>query len=193
VAFGRQECATVTVRQRRQTAEEIHDLGSLHLYREDLRAIAVAAAEAGDLRITGTDASGTTYEGTTPDDLDEMPEKVSLVLSAVRPQAAGAGNTKPTEVTVRLLRDATVELTEPDTLTAGILFRIRQVCESRQRWLRGHMPRTGTFGFALMVPVLKPTWTSTRDTNCPAPWSASVDFPPPRISASAAGCPCSMP
>jgi hypothetical protein len=104
-----------------------YDLGSLRLYREDLRAIATAAAEAGDLAIT---CDG--LEATSPDDFgDALPEKP-------RTMTISAGNRDTlSAVEIRLsAREATVLLTEPDTLLAGIVYRVRLICEPRRRRLR---------------------------------------------------------
>jgi hypothetical protein len=158
----------VTVRERRPTAKETHDLGCLRLYREEIREIAVAVAEAGDLHISCTNPEGTTYEGTTPDDLADMPENVGVVLSATRPEQPGAQRSRPTQIEVRLAsRAATVELVEPDMLTAGILARIRQVCEPRRRLWRSLAPKSGAVMFLFFLPLLLASAWGFTSANLP--------------------------
>lgn len=117
----------MTVRRTKLDVEQ-YDLGSLRLYREDLRAIATAAAEAGDLAIT---CDG--FEATSPEDFgDGLPEKLEKVtIRAANPDRLGS-------VEIRLSdREAVVQLTEPDTLLAGVVSRVRLICEPR----RQHYPR----------------------------------------------------
>ena len=99
----------MTVRRTKLDVEQ-YDLGSLRLYREDLRAIATAVAEAGDLSIT---CDG--FEATSPGDFgDGLPETLKKVtIRAKNPDRLAA-------VEIRLSdQEAVARLTEPDTLLAG--------------------------------------------------------------------------
>lgn len=136
----------MAVRQKRQTVKESHDLGCLRLYREDIRAIAAAVSEAGELRISCTDNEGTTYDASALEDLDELPEDVGFVISVPRPGESQISYSKPARIEVRLAPEkATVELVDPDTLTTGILVRIRNICASRRRRARSMLPQWGMY------------------------------------------------
>lgn len=131
----------MTVRRTKLDVEQ-YDLGSLRLYREDLQAIAMAASEAGKLAIT---CDG--FEATSPDDFgDALPEKLSRVtIKAANPD-------RPSAVEIRLApREATVLLTEPDTLLAGIVSRVRLICEPRRRRMISALLRVGTGSAGLFV------------------------------------------
>lgn len=121
----------MTMRRVRK-AFDTYDLGALRLYREDLRAIASAVAEAGDLTISCDDM----YEATSPDDFDQFRED----LRSVGLKATRAGSLRSIEV---LLENnaATVVLAEADTLLTGVLQRIRLICEGRQRRLVSRLQR----------------------------------------------------
>ncbi|SRR6266487_568576 len=120
----------VAVRRTRLVVES-YDLGSLRLYREDLQAIATAVAEAGDLKIGGRD-----FEATSPADFEALDEHLTEVTILAKRA------TEPGGIQVRLSRRAAVaELVEPDTLTVGILVRIRLICGLRRMRLRSLMTR----------------------------------------------------
>lgn len=140
----------MTVRRTKLNIEH-YDLGSLRLYREDLRAIAAAAAEAGDLFIT---CDG--FEATSPDDFsDELPEKPENVTITAKRTGS------PSVIDIRLTaEEASVRLTEADTLLAGIVSRIQLICDQRRRPLRslfgGSSPlsnRWRSYGAILLVGV----------------------------------------
>jgi hypothetical protein len=144
----------MAIRKRTRILQESHDLGCLRLYREDMRAIATAVAEAGELRMSCTDHGGTTYEATAPEDLDELPEDIGLVLSSAR--SNNSDSSRSSEIEVRLgPNSATVELVEPDTLTTGILVRISNICKPRQRLMRSMLPKWGSYPwFGLFTPAV---------------------------------------
>jgi hypothetical protein len=113
---------------------EPYGLGAVRLYREDLRAIAVAVAEVGDLEIAGDG-----FKATSPDDFETVDEKVPSMTIAAR-RAGSAGMIK----VILSPKAALVELTDPDTLMSGVLVRIRQVCERRRRRLPSFLYRGGS-------------------------------------------------
>jgi hypothetical protein len=133
----------VTVRRTKLTVER-YDLGSLRLYREDLQAMATAAAEAGDLTIQ---CDG--FEATSPDDFNSLPEKLANVnITAKRPADSSS-------LKIRISpKEAIVQLEEPDTLLAGILSRIRLICEPRRRRLRSLLPKDTSRLYALSVALV---------------------------------------
>ena len=132
----------VTLRKTEPT-KETYPLPAVRLYREDLAAIARAVAEGGDLLIA-TDG----YEATSADQLadERFPDSpVSLTISADRP---------PRKITARLSAgSATIELIEPDTLSAGIVSHIRLICESRRLRLRS-LVCVRMKGFVPVVPLV---------------------------------------
>jgi hypothetical protein len=159
----------MAIRQRRQTVKESHDLGCLRLYREDIRAIAAAVAEAGELRMSCTDHEGTTYEATALEDLDDLPEDIEFVISTSMP---GEGETRyhklPKMMEVCLgPKSAMVELNEPNTLTTGILVRIRDICEHRRRRLRSILPKWGSYPWFGIFPFLFVAIASITLLNLP--------------------------
>jgi hypothetical protein len=105
---------------------EIYRLGHVRLYRDDLEQIAKAVAEVGPLKIACPP-----WELTDPSDFanPDLPERLpELTMTAEH----GGTDAK---VEVSLGREvAEVTLTEPVTLTLGVLNRIQQVCH--QRWWR---------------------------------------------------------
>lgn len=139
----------MTVRRVRRVIET-YDLGALRLYREDLRAIAAAVAEAGDLSIL---CDGMT-EATSPEDFDDpkLPERLSSVQFTVTrkearfvspemsDEATAAAGSRQVASVLLSGREATVALADPDTLLAGVLQRVRLVCEGRRRRLASLVP-----------------------------------------------------
>lgn len=141
----------MTVRRTKLTPER-YDLGPMWLYREDLEAIADAVNEIGDLTITCSSGNDT-YEASESGDFDALPEMLEemTIVSAPIPDRAKM-------VTVNLQKEsAWVELTEPNTQAAGVLSRIRDICEQRKRvfWaFRRHFgPMLATFGAVCFVAV----------------------------------------
>jgi hypothetical protein len=111
---------------------ETYPLGHVRLYRDDLEQIAKAVAEVGPLKIACPP-----WELTDPSDFTDpdLPERLpDLTMAAER---AGTD----AKVNVSLGRElAEVTLTEPDTLTLGVLNRVQQVCRRRRwRWF-GRLP-----------------------------------------------------
>ncbi|MFD0882975.1 hypothetical protein ACFQ08_00115 [Streptosporangium algeriense] len=116
-----------TVALRRTTYQsETYSLGTIRLYREDLHAIAKAAAELGPLRI---ETNG--FVGDDPADFAALPaELTELRITAER---ANSG----TEVAILFSRrNARIIVTESDTLASGIRVRIQEICRARLRPLR---------------------------------------------------------
>jgi hypothetical protein len=114
---------------------------------EDLRVIAAAVAEAGELIITCDN-----YEATSPEDFDNLPVRPSRVAIMARRPAARSVSPELPEPTatskpgvpvmfvVLSGLEATVEMADPDTLMTGVLQRIRLVCEKRRRRLASVVP-----------------------------------------------------
>jgi len=102
---------------------EIYGLGHLRLYRDDLEQIAKAVAEVGPLTISCPPWEFTDLADFSDPDLPErLPE---LTMTAETPQTDA-------RVEVSLGRGMSrVTVTEPNTLTIGVLSRIRQVCGDR--------------------------------------------------------------
>lgn len=111
---------------RTKARTEVHELGYVILFREDLEDIAKAVAELGPLTITCDD----TYTATGPDDFVELPASPSSLIY----MAAADGRQIDVELSRRVAR---VVLTEPDTLCQGILGRINAVIARPRRrpWL----------------------------------------------------------
>jgi hypothetical protein len=147
----------MAIKQRRETVRESHDLGCLRLYREDLRAIAEAVSEVGELEITCTDFKGTTYTTNDVEDIDTLPEDIWGVISASRFEPGKSGAASKIEVRFTA-KKASVELVEPDTLTAGVLVRIQQVCSRNRRLLRTIAPSWTYPWFGLFPPLLLAAW-----------------------------------
>jgi hypothetical protein len=130
----------MTVR-RIKLAEETYQLGALRLYREDLRAVAAAVAEVGELKISCDDS-----EADAPGDFDGLPETVTkLTITATRADPPGGMEVNFTSA------NSQVKLTEPDALMRGILSGIRLICEPRTRHIRGLVGRSEIAGFAFFI------------------------------------------
>jgi hypothetical protein len=140
----------MTVR-RTQLVPEVYNLGALWLYREDLRAIAAAVNELGTLKITCT-SGNSTYEGCEISDIDQLPED----LETVEVSSAPSVNSSAVTATFRS-SGANITLVEPDTQAAGVLSRIRVICEPRRRSLWTFWHR---FGPVLAVTSLVCFFTS---------------------------------
>jgi hypothetical protein len=115
-----------TRRKTRQRTEE-RSLGSLRVYRNDLRRIAFVMAKVGDLKITCDDR----LHGAAPEDFHWLPQVMrSVVLSA---ECACCRRS----VEVHLCADHSfVRLTEPDEELYRVRTRIEAVCLPRCRQLR---------------------------------------------------------
>ncbi|MFG3441275.1 hypothetical protein ACGF0J_28835 [Nonomuraea sp. NPDC047897] len=101
---------------------EIRSLGNVVLYREDLQGIARLMGELGGLEIR---CAG--FAATGPGDFDELPERLGEVCMS-------AGQGSAARLDVRLDRGAAaLVLTEPDTRSYGIAFRIDEICAARRR------------------------------------------------------------
>jgi hypothetical protein len=102
------------IKDRKETTE----LGPVKLYREDLEEIASTVEELGPLLITCDE----TFAAYDPKDFAELPERpTSLSFTAATLEGQG----------VNVIFDAygsRVTLTEPNTLSRGILSRIQDVC-----------------------------------------------------------------
>lgn len=118
---------------------ETYRLGAVRLYREDLEAIAKAVAEIGELEITADD-----FEGNSPFDFAELPEKLSKVqISAPKAYVEETETIPKAAVKVVLTRTtSTVIVTEPDTLTSGVRTRIQEICRARLRLPQRTPPTT---------------------------------------------------
>ncbi|MEV0821881.1 hypothetical protein [Nonomuraea rubra] len=107
---------------------EIHDLGHICLYREDLQAITKAVGELGQLSIVG---EGFTLD--TPEDFDQLADEdkderiASLVISAKK---SNSSTQIEVELSPRLSR---ITVTEPDITAAGICANIQGICRARLR------------------------------------------------------------
>ena len=115
-----------TRRTEKQRTEE-QTLGSVRVYRNDLRKIAFAVAKVGDLKITCDDR----LHAEAPEDFVWLPRVMrSVVLSA---ECACCTRS----VVVHICADHSfVRLTEPDDELRGVLNRIEAVCLPRRRVLR---------------------------------------------------------
>ena len=112
-------------RTRVRPRTERHFLGHLTLYRDDLEQIAKAVAEVGPLRIECDD-----WELSDPGDFadPDLPERLS------RLRMVAARREGDTEIVVLLSsHGAEVTVTEPDTLTLGVLRRVQEVCDGRDQ------------------------------------------------------------
>ncbi|MBF8192440.1 hypothetical protein ITP53_43525 [Nonomuraea sp. K274] len=109
---------------RRTTLQtEVYKLGAIRLYREDLIAIAKAVAELGKLRIEADESIADH-----PDDFDQLPGEITK-LRIIAKKADSK-----TEIVVRLTPDeATVTVTEPNTVANGIRIAIQDRCRPRLR------------------------------------------------------------
>lgn len=112
---------------RTKLVPEVYDLGALWLYREDLQAIATAVNELGALKITCS-SGNSTFEASEPSDFEQLPEDLqTLTISTAR-------SVGPSTVSVTFNREvASVELEEPNTQAAGVLSRIKDICEPLHR------------------------------------------------------------
>jgi hypothetical protein len=66
--------------ERIRAVTETHQLGSCRLYREDLQAIAIAVAEAGDLAIFFGDLSASAPEDLADSQIPKTPERVEITV-----------------------------------------------------------------------------------------------------------------
>jgi hypothetical protein len=113
--------------RRPKLSPETYELGALHLYREELKAIASTVQELGSLEISCKAKDGT-YEATEPGDLDEIPEELKEVTITAK-TANGQGS-----VIASFSEDnAHITLEEPDILIEGIRSRISAVCMPLRR------------------------------------------------------------
>ncbi|MER7506028.1 hypothetical protein AB0L05_41920 [Nonomuraea pusilla] len=137
---------------RRTTLQiEVYSLGAIRLYREDLQAIAKAAAELGTLRIQADD-----FAGDDPDDFADLPEKITeLRIAAEKADSR-------TKIVVELSsKNATVTVTEPDTLASGIRARMQEICHARLRPLRWRPSTIPTSGTTAKKPMAADRWVAT--------------------------------
>jgi hypothetical protein len=106
---------------------ERQDLGPVRLYREDLRAIAAAVREVGDLKITCDDE----YEASEPADFDHLPERL------VNVEISGEKDGGERSITVAFTQNtAYINLVEPDTHAFGVVVRIKNICDQKWRFSR---------------------------------------------------------
>lgn len=116
----------MTVR-RTGLSTERQDLGPVRLYREDLRAIAAAVREVGDLKITCDDE----YEASEPSDFDHLPERL------VNVEISGENTDAKRSITVEFTQNtAYINLVEPDTHAFGVVVRIKNICDQKRRFSR---------------------------------------------------------
>jgi hypothetical protein len=116
----------MTVR-RTKLVPEVYDLGSLWLYRDDLRTITAAVRELDEVEITCVSGGNDNYEASDPSDFDQLPESLESVRISTKRSSSAA-------VTVMIdTGRATVQLVEPDIPADGVLSRIRAICEPRRR------------------------------------------------------------
>jgi hypothetical protein len=137
-----------------QKVEEKYDLGYLNLYREELIAITRAVAELGEVSIECDNS-----EATSPEDFNNLPEELRWV--SIKSQG-----TSGTSIKVLLSHSAAlVTVSYPNTLTAGILTRLRDIAKNSRRPFRSLIPQSEGFQiarytisviawFALVVDVL---------------------------------------
>lgn len=155
----------MTVRRTKLTPER-YDLGPVWLYREDLQAIADAVNEIGDLKITCF-SGNESFEASESSDFIRIPETLEEVTIS-----SGPISDRTKMVTVNLHANAWVELTEPNIQSAGVLSRIRDICEQRKRtfwafrrWFGPALAIFGVICFAtvsvISIPTTKsPVWNS---------------------------------
>ncbi|MFV2196002.1 hypothetical protein [Nocardiopsis sp. LOL_012] len=110
--------------ERIKKRQEIHRLGQLRLYRDELEAIARELAKFGPLEFT---VNGE-VSGTEPEDFakvrDELPERLKRVrMEATRGESS---------IRVELGLGAEVVLIEPDISASGVLTRIKEICAPRR-------------------------------------------------------------
>ncbi len=125
--------------------EEIYPLGALRLYREELEAIANAVAESSELLIESDDLEATSAGDFAQ--LPERPEKLVIRGTRIDPDRRVVVTLTP--------GSASVELAEPDTLSAGILARIQAICAPCRR-LRLRQVIDRSDGLRALVGVLGP-------------------------------------
>ena len=122
----RPQSALMTVRRTGLSIER-QNLGPVRLYREDLRAIAAAVREVGDLKITCDDE----YEASEPTDFDHLPERL------VKVEISGKNTDAKRSITVDFTQNAAyVNLVEPDTHAFGVVVRIKNICDQKRRFSR---------------------------------------------------------
>ena len=116
----------MTVRRTRLSTEH-EDLGPVRLYREDLRAIATAVSELGDMTIT---CDGE-YEASEPTDFDHLPERLANLEISSRKKDIKRSITVKFDST-----SASIDLVEPDTHSLGVAARVKEICDQKLRLRR---------------------------------------------------------
>lgn len=146
---------------------EDYELGHLRLYRDDLEKIAKAVAEIGELVIRCGD-----WEMTEPADFSDNTELPDLLPEL---EIEGRGQSA---IDVRLgPNTASVTLVEPDTLTEGILSRIRRIAGARRRRLPLVSVR-GAHGypyFQVSIPTSSAVLINAYRADRPSFWQRTRD------------------
>lgn len=127
--------AVERIRERR----EVHELGRLKLYRDDLEAIARVLAEFGTLHFTANNEVSGSEPGDFAKMRDELPERLENVeMDATRGESA---------VRVDLGTGSLVALIEPDMTARGVLTSIKEICDphrvGRRRFLWASLVAAG--------------------------------------------------
>ncbi|GII63277.1 hypothetical protein Skr01_33620 [Sphaerisporangium krabiense] len=152
--------------QRTGTRIEIHKLGNLRLFREDMEDIANALAELGDLEII----CDNTYRADRGEDFSGLPERIESLQYVVAVDDVRSAVRDPRRIEVELSRwTSYVRLVEPDVLCEGILSRIRTVVSrpSRRRININHRGLMAahtifTLGLAAVTAAQGATWIITN-------------------------------